>query len=504
MADDDKTVFGGKLPGATPPAADNDKTVIGGALPPAQPGGFARPAQPSGNTWLGGAVPQAPQTPIGEPATRQDGFFPQIQQPDQNQPAPMVGPKISLDEALRAKGLGKGGPSNPLLAAAANLLILFGRLRTGMVDMQAVPLMEHVTREIDQFEHNAIQAGADPHEAQVGKYALCGTADDIVQNLPGTDRSVWVQYSMVARFFNKRDSGVGFFQEAEKAMQAPGQRFALLELMLVCMSLGFEGQYRTLPNGSVELARIRAAIYETLRRVKPRPDEDISVNWTAVPLAGKRRFGGLPLWIYGSIAAVLLVGVFAGLSTWIARDGSSVVTTLNEMHPNATRIALVRPEVTIKPFVAEVDSTQLDRIAAGLAAQIADGSVEVGEKGNSIFVRVGNALLFNSGSANVKPEFEDLAGEIAAVLEREAGPIRVEGYTDNIPMGGTGRYKSNQELSEARAQGVADKLLEYLSNAERIEIIGRGPADPIGDNGTGAGRAENRRVEILLAKEGTY
>jgi len=271
-----------------------------------------------------------------------------------------------------------------------------------------------------------------------------------------------------------------------------------------CSILWSPASLTTLPNGSVELARIRAAIYETLRRVKPRPDEDISVNWTAVPLAGKRRFGGLPLWIYGSIAAVLLVGVFAGLSTWIARDGSSVVTTLNEMHPNATRIALVRPEVTIKPFVAEVDSTQLDRIAAGLAAQIADGSVEVGEKGNSIFVRVGNALLFNSGSANVKPEFEDLAGEIAAVLEREAGPIRVEGYTDNIPMGGTGRYKSNQELSEARAQGVADKLLEYLSNAERIEIIGRGPADPIGDNGTGAGRAENRRVEILLAKEGTY
>jgi len=74
MADDDKTVFGGKLPGATPPAADNDKTVIGGALPPAQPGGFARPAQPSGNTWLGGAVPQAPQTPIGEPATRGQGW----------------------------------------------------------------------------------------------------------------------------------------------------------------------------------------------------------------------------------------------------------------------------------------------------------------------------------------------------------------------------------------------------------------------------------------------
>ncbi|SEW40159.1 type VI secretion system protein ImpK [Cognatiyoonia koreensis] len=508
MSDDDKTVFGGKLPGVKPPAQDNDRTVIGGALPPVQPGGFGRPAQPStGNTWLGGPVQQpapAPQSPIGRPAGgQQEGFFPQIPQESQPQAAPMSGPKISLNEALRAKGLGKGGPSNPLLAAAANLLILFGRLRTGMVEMQAVPLMEHVTREIDQFERNAVQAGADPHEAQVGKYALCGTADDIVQNLPGADKGVWIQYSMVARFFQKRDSGVGFFQEAEKAMQAPGQRFNLLELMLVCLSLGFEGQYRTLPNGSVELARIRSAIYETLRRVHPRPDEDISVSWTAVPLAGKRKFGGLPLWIFASIAAVLVVATFAGLSTLIARDGGQVVSNFNTMHPNASRISLVRP-VVVEQFTAPVDTTQLDRISGKLSEQIANGSVEVGEKGNYIFVRVGNALLFGTGSAEVKPEFEALAGEIAAVLDSEPGPILVQGFTDNIPMSGRGRYKSNQELSDARATSVANKLLEYMSDAERVTIEGRGEASPIGDNSTPEGRAQNRRVEVLLAREGTY
>lgn len=508
MSDDDKTVFGGKLPGVKPAAPDNDRTVIGGALPPAQPGGFGRPAPQSGNTWLGGPVQQpapVPQSPIGQPVGQaQDGFFPQIPQESQPQAAPISGPKIALEEALRAKGLGQGGPSNPLLAAAANLLILFGRLRTGMVEMQAVPLMEHVTREIDQFEANAVQAGADPHEAQVGKYALCGTADDIVQNLPGADKGVWIQYSMVARFFQKRDSGVGFFQEAEKAMQAPGQRFNLLELMLVCMSLGFEGQYRTLPNGSVELARIRAAIYETLRRVKPRPDEDISVSWTAVPLAGKRKFGGLPLWIFASIAAVLVVGTFAGLSTWIARDGGQVVSNFNTMHPNAARITLVRPVPVQETFTAPVDTTQLDRISEKLADQIAAGTVEVGEKGKYIFVRVGNALLFGTGSAEVKPEFEALAGEIAAVLDTEPGPILVQGFTDGIPMSGRGRYKSNQELSDARATSVANKLLEYLSDAERMTIEGRGEADPIGDNETADGRALNRRVEVLLAREGTY
>ncbi len=59
-------------------------------------------------------------------------------------------------------------------------------------------------------------AGAPAQEAMVAKYLLCGTADDIVQNLPGADRALWEQYSMAARFFNVRDTGVGFFRRRRR------------------------------------------------------------------------------------------------------------------------------------------------------------------------------------------------------------------------------------------------------------------------------------------------
>lgn len=529
MSDDnDKTVFGGKLP--TPPATPKrtapdaaDRTVIGGALPPARPAASpapqappAAPAPPSGNTWLGGAVPQTPVTPmpgqqpspfpqanIGQPTTNTNaqGFFPGVQQPQQAPAAP-AGPQIGLQQALRATGLGAGGPTNPLLAAAANLLILFGRLRTGMVEMQAQPLMDHVVREIEVFETNAVNGGADPLEAQVGKYALCGTADDIVQNLPGADRGQWIQYSMVARFFQMRDSGVGFFQEAEKAMQAPGQRYRLLELMLVCLSLGFEGQYRTAPNGAMELARIRAAIYETLRRVQPRPDEDISVNWAAVPMTGRRRYGAVPMWIIGAAAAAFVVASFAGLSTYINRQGSAVETVLNTMHPNVAKISLSRAGIATA-FVPEVDNSQIDRIRATLGPEIADGSIVIGEKGQFIFVRVGNALLFDSGSADVKPGFAPLGQRIADMLNTEPGPVIVQGFTDGVPASGRGRYKTNLELSVARAEGVKAVLEGMLTDPTRLTVEGRGEADPIGDNATREGQALNRRVEVLIAREGT-
>ncbi|MCC5975171.1 MAG: type IVB secretion system protein IcmH/DotU [Rubellimicrobium sp.] len=520
--DRDRTVFGGKLPDSNSPfgtpAPGGDKTQIGGAFPDpfATPGGRTAPAQggwgpaPSGgNTWLGGAVPQYPpqSAPIGAGqgmGTRPEGFFPDI--PPQSAPAEQrIQPRIALEQALRATGIGKGGSSNPLVAAAANLLILLGRLRTGLVELQVAPLMDHVTREIAQYEQIAVDRGADPQEAQVAKFALCATADDIVQNLPGGNRSAWIQYSMVARFFQRRDSGVVFFQEAEKAMQAPGQRYRLLELMLVCLSLGFEGQYRTLPNGSIELARIRSAIYETLRRVNPRPPEDISVMWEAVPMRGRRRFGGVPIWVAASLGALLTVGTYAALSTLLAGDSNQVARDLTRMHPNVGQVSLIRTAAVQEVYVPPPpDTSQLDRVIESLQEDIDAGVIEVGTRGDFIFLRVSNLLLFNSGSATVKPEFAELGDHIAETLEGEAGAVKIIGYTDDIQPSGRGLYKTNQELSVARAEGVAAVLAPLLSDPERITVEGRGEAEPIADNATEEGRALNRRVEILLAREGTF
>ena len=484
----------------------------GGAPYPGQPSGYPPPYPPPGQPphapqgHFGGPPPGQSASPfeqssqIGRAAGQGDeGFFPQFHRPEA---APrQTAPRIPLHEALRVRDLGAASSSNPLLAAASTLLILLGRLRTGLVELQVAPLMEHVTREIERFEHNARSAGVDPHEVLVAKYALSGTADDIVQNLPGADRGSWQQYSMVARFFHKRDSGVGFFQEVEKALQAPAQRYNLLELMLVCLSLGFEGQFRTMPNGAVQLARYRNAIYESLRRVKPRPDEDISPLWQPIE-QGRRRFMAIPVPAIMGIGAVAVLAIFATLSTLINRDGSAVAAEMRALHKGAPTIQLDRSPAA-EVFVAP-ETTQLQRIRDAFAAEIADGRVEVEQKGDYIAIRVGNLQLFDTAAVEVKPGFADLANRIAEVLNAEAGPILIEGHTDNVPMSGRGQYKDNYQLSQARADSVKGVLDPLLADAARVESTGRGEDDPVGDNATEEGRSANRRVEILLARDGTF
>jgi type VI secretion system protein ImpK len=557
----DRTVIGGSLgnpsplPGGVNPmpvgkrqATPNQSTVIGGALPqgaapfnpssgfgqPPQGGGFGGPPVGGGfggdtgaDAWgvgTGGFGTPAPvpgqpaggfggqpfgqspiqQRPVAGAFAQPDSFFPDASTAQPTNYA-STAPKIDLRRALTAKGLGAGGPKSPMLAAAANLLILFGRLRTQMVEMEAVPLMEYVTREIEGFEENCLKAGIDPHETQVAKYLLCGTADDIVQNIPGTDRHIWVQYSMVARFFNRRTSGVGFFQEVEKALQAPAQRFQLLELALTCLSLGFEGQYRSAPNGAVELARIRGMIYESLRRVQGRPDEDISPRWQPVDVGGRRRFGGTPLWVIGSVLGMALMGAYFGLSMMISGEGSAVSQRLLTINPTG-QVSLVRT-VAFTPLEVDqaelVQTGQLDRIKEGMAKDIADGLVEVDVKGEFIFIRVNNAALFASGKADTKPEFNDLGARITAALNAEPGPVYIFGYTDNVPMSGRGRFKNNHDLSLARAEAVQAVLATGMTDPARFVVEGKGEADPIGDNEAEDGRALNRRVEIMIKREET-
>jgi len=472
-------------------------------------GGFGTPApvpgQPAGG-FGGQPFGQSPiqQRPVAGAFAQPDSFFPDASTAQPTNYA-STAPKIDLRRALTAKGLGAGGPKSPMLAAAANLLILFGRLRTQMVEMEAVPLMEYVTREIEGFEENCLKAGIDPHETQVAKYLLCGTADDIVQNIPGTDRHIWVQYSMVARFFNRRTSGVGFFQEVEKALQAPAQRFQLLELALTCLSLGFEGQYRSAPNGAVELARIRGMIYESMRRVQGRPDEDISPRWQPVDVGGRRRFGGTPLWVIGSVLGMALMGAYFGLSMMISGEGSAVSQRLLTINPTG-QVSLVRT-VAFTPLEVDqaelVQTGQLDRIKEGMAKDITDGLVEVDVKGEFIFIRVNNAALFASGKADTKPEFNDLGARITTALNAEPGPVYIFGYTDNVPMSGRGRFKNNHDLSLARAEAVKAVLANGMTDPERFVVEGKGEADPIGDNEAEDGRALNRRVEIMIKREET-
>ena len=111
-----------------------------------------------------------------------------------------------------------------------------------------------------------------------------------------------------------------------------------------------------------------------------------------------------------------------------------------------------------------------------------------------------DGLLFESGSADVRPAAVPLLTKLGRVLAHDKShPFRIEGHTDNVPV--SGRYPSNWELSTARSSAVVRVFMANSGiSGKRFEAVGRAQLEPLANNGTEQGRAKNRRVEIILPR----
>jgi chemotaxis protein MotB len=110
-------------------------------------------------------------------------------------------------------------------------------------------------------------------------------------------------------------------------------------------------------------------------------------------------------------------------------------------------------------------------------------------------------VLFGSGQATIQPAGIPLLTDIASLLAKPdiVNPVRVEGNTDNLPIH-SAQYPSNWELSSARADAVLEFLLQNRVAAKRLSATGFGDVNPIASNSTAAGRAANRRVDIIILR----
>ncbi|MDR2530943.1 MAG: OmpA family protein [Oscillospiraceae bacterium] len=115
-----------------------------------------------------------------------------------------------------------------------------------------------------------------------------------------------------------------------------------------------------------------------------------------------------------------------------------------------------------------------------------------------LVIRLSTAILFDSSSAVILPQYHAILINIGRILNEMPNYIRIEGHTDDRPIS-TARYPSNIELSCARAASVAHLFLENVGlSPEKIAVLGYADTRPIATNQTSEGRAMNRRVDIVL------
>ena len=153
--------------------------------------------------------------------------------------------------------------------------------------------------------------------------------------------------------------------------------------------------------------------------------------------------------------------------------------------------------VVLNKFEEQIASAILKELQSNLAFD--EDLVDIEVKEDQVTIRLMGETAFDTGKADIKPEFKSLLIKLGAILRKTRGDIVIVGHTDNVPLIG-GRFQSNLGLSIARSGNVAEFLLGNTGvEPERVSTMGFGEYRPIASNATPKGRQQNRRVEIILS-----
>ena len=147
---------------------------------------------------------------------------------------------------------------------------------------------------------------------------------------------------------------------------------------------------------------------------------------------------------------------------------------------------------------AEQDAATFRSLADKLKSMIDAGKLEVATRKGRMTLKLPDEILFPSGSKKLKKEgIEALTSVIEVLKGVEGRDFLIAGHTDNVPTKGGG-FKSNWDLSTARAVEVVNLMITNGMAPERVAAAGYGEFDPISENETPEGRQKNRRLEIIL------
>lgn len=389
------------------------------------------------------------------------------------------------------------GGINPLEKAASRLLPLLLTIRNSTAHPNPEQLRNKLIEELSEFKNQAHSILNDSKKVTQASYVMCTVLDDAAMNTPWGHQANWAQHNLLATFHNEVIGGERFFALLKGLGKNPKDNIDLLELMYVCLSLGYEGSYRIAQNGQNTLAKVRTWLYEIIVSVRSTPDKTLSLQWEGSGVKESKLPKLTVLWVIAAGALTLCSLVYLGYRYSLGSNSDNAIASFFSVKAQplqVSNIALPPAPVVTSNANGVVSQTSLTQL---LQAQIDLGLVQVDDSFSEGQIRVLGDGLFASGRTELSAEFEPLIDAIAQALNQFEGSIRVTGHSDNIPIR-SGRFSSNLELSQARAQSVAAQIATALQDPQRITAEGRGSLEPIADNSTVSGRAKNRRVEVSI------
>lgn len=405
--------------------------------------------------------------------------------PPRAAPPPQAAPRApqpapSLDHLPDAVGL------NPLVSAATPLLDLIPQLRTA-TQADSSQVKARLVDGIRAFETSARRAQIPSEQVVAARYVLCTFVDETAANTPWGGSGQWSAQSLLVTFHNEAWGGEKTFQLLAKLAENPKQNRDLLELLEICLSLGFQGRFRVLDNGQAQLLQVRERLFEMLRRERGETERELSPHWKGADLPRNKVLDAIPVWVVVAATALILTIAYVGFNSILNRKSDPVFAGIRGIQaPQAEQRAA--PPIASKPVPP--------RLRTLLASDITAGLVDVGDYADRSVVTIRSDGFFAPASNTIPDKMLPLLERIGDAIAKVPGKVLIIGHSDNQPIRSM-RFPSNWHLSTARAESVAQHLSDRVP-AGRIRSEGRADSEPVAPNDTPANRAKNRRVDVQV------
>jgi len=209
----------------------------------------------------------------------------------------------------------------------------------------------------------------------------------------------------------------------------------------------------------------------------------------------------------GAVRGLCLVGILGILG---AGTGCGQLKKLRQenqqLNETISGLQQENAELSSKASRYESELSRLENTRRDLEEKLKGTGATVRIKNGTVSVLLPGAVLFDSGQTTLRPQSKATLKKIAGILKTSAAGeiVRIEGHTDNDPVvRHKDKYKSNWELSAARAAAVLHYMVEECGvSPARVYIAGFGQYQPMTDNKSKTGKAKNRRVEFVIVPKG--
>ena len=188
-----------------------------------------------------------------------------------------------------------------------------------------------------------------------------------------------------------------------------------------------------------------------------------------------------------------------GVLSLTGRDASNGTNAAGGSEQPALPINIVMGEELLSPGQVKADLQRMQHdLEQRLSTEVSQHTVAIKMRRDGLVISLREVGFFASGSATPQGDARRVLGQVAAALARSSYDVRVEGHTDNVPIH-SAQFDSNWELSSARATHMARLLMEvHAVRPDEISAAGYAEFHPVDTNATPEGRANNRRVDLVI------